>query len=402
VVVKSEKRAKKHDRWAVFVIAVTTTSIGMMIWAAVFPLLNPWTKTLGISHTQGGILMALFYLPGLLITLPGGAIFDRYPDRKPFVVAWCLIAVGTALMTIANGFITLCAGRLLFATGLNLHNVGAPKLLASSFRGHPRLGLAMGLYTWSFSLGVFASLTFLGRIAESYGWRLAMLLLVVLAGVGLGLVSMTARSPEGSDAELTASFSFAMLKDIPPAMWLIALMYLFYNAGSDSYYTFTPDYLVRRGYALAYASSVVGAYAWIAFTLKPFTSSFLERKKASWFVTFGSAVAITAFVLLVQPKIHPLFISVLIGVSIAFCMPALLSLPAFFVSAQNTGQAYGLLQFSYCLGFFAQPLIGYSIDHTGAHRVAYGLMSMYCAIALIASIALTLVSRQQQALKPIS
>lgn len=388
---------KDRQRWAVFVAAVSSTGIGMMIWAAVFPLLNPWTKSLGISRTQGGILMALFYLPGLLITLPGGAIFDRYPDRKPFVVAWFLIATGTALMTVANGFGMLCTGRLLFATGLNLHNVGAPKMLASWFHGHPRLGLAMGLYTWSFTLGVFASLTFLGRIAENYGWRVAMLLLLGLAVLGLALVWMVARSPETSNDARAVRFRFASIKNITPAMWLIAIMYLFYNGGSDSYYTFTPDYLVVRGYALAYASSVVGAYAWIAFGLKPFTSSFLQGRKAPWFVAFGSSVAIAAFVLLVQPQVHPVFISVLIGISIAFCMPALMSLPAFFVPPEHTGQAYGLLQFSYSMGFFAQPLIGYSIDRTGGHKVAYGLMSMYCAIALVASIALGLVSREQRA-----
>jgi MFS family permease len=383
---------KDSRRWAIFATVVISTSVGMMIWAAVFPLLNPWTKTLGLSHTQGGVLMAVFYLPGLLLALPGGAIFDRYPGRKPYVAAWLLIASGTALMAAATGFVTLCLGRLVFACGLNLHNVGAPKLLASWFRGHPRLGLAMGLYTWSFTLGIFSSLTFLGRIAEKYEWRAAMLLLLVLAGGALVLVWRMAESPEGTSVAADAVLSRAALRNLTPAMWLIAVMYLFYNAGSDSYYTFTPDYLVTRGYTLAYASSVVGAYAWVAFGLKPLTSSFLRSNTAPWFVVFGSLVAITAFILLLSAHLHPLFISILIGVSIAFCMPALLSLPALFVPPEHTGQAYGLLQFFYCLGFFAQPLIGISIDRTKGHTVAYGLMSSYCAVAIVASIALIRVS----------
>jgi Flp pilus assembly pilin Flp len=193
-----------------------------------------------------------------------------------------------------------------------------------------------------------------------------------------------------------------MLKNFTPEVWLIAVMYLFYNAGSDSYYTFTPDYLVTRGYALAYASSVVGAYAWIAFGLKPITASFLKSRTAPWFIVLGSTVAITAFILLLQPHLHPLFISVLIGISIAFCMPALVSLPAFFVSPEHTGQAYGLLQFSYSMGFFAQPLIGFSIDHTGGHAVAYGLMSAYCAVALVASLALIVVSTRATRVQEVS
>jgi predicted MFS family arabinose efflux permease len=393
---------KDSQRWAIFATAVLSTGVGMMIWATVFPLLNPWMKSLGISHTQGGILMAVFYLPGLLVTLPGGAIFDRYPGRTPYVVAWLLIVGGTALMTVATGFLMLCAGRLIFAIGLNLHNVGAPKMLALWFRGHPRLGLAMGLYTWSFTLGIFASLTFLGRIAEKYSWRGAMLVVLVLSGIALLLIWLMARSPEGTGTASSQGLNFAILKSFTPAVWLIAVMYLFYNAGSDSYYTFTPDYLVTRGYPLAYASSIVGAYAWIAFGLKPLTSSFLKGRTAPWFVVFGSAVAISAFMFLLQPHLHPLFISVLIGISIAFCMPALLSLPALFVAPERTGQAYGLLQFFYCLGFFAQPLIGLSIDRTGGHTVAYGLMSAYCTVSLVASLALIVVSGRTTAVPEVS
>jgi MFS family permease len=391
---------KETQRWAIFATAVISTSIGMMIWASLFPMLNPWIKSLGISRTQGGILMALFYLPGLVITLPGGAIFDRYPGRKPFLIAWLLILGGTALMAVAAGFTMLCAGRLLFACGLNLHNVGAPKMLSSWFRGHPRLGLAMGLYTWAFTLGVFGSLTFLGRIAERFDWRAAMLLLLALAAFALALIAVMARSPEQASVASYDGLRLGAFRNFTPAVWLIAVMYLFYNAGSDSYYTFTPDYLTTRGYALAYASSVVGAYAWIAFGLKPFTSSFLRRSTAPWFVIFGSVVAIVAFALVLSPHIHPLFVSVLIGISIAFCMPALVSLPAFFAAPESTGRVYGLLQFFYCLAFFAQPLIGWSIDRTGRHLVAYGLMSAYCGIAILASVTLLLVGSRTMRLQP--
>jgi hypothetical protein len=82
-----------------------------------------------------------------------------------FAQSVAFAGIGTALMASAAGFAMLVAGRLIFATDLNLHNVGAPKMLAAWFQGHPRLGLAMGLYTWAFTLGIFGSLTFLGSLS---------------------------------------------------------------------------------------------------------------------------------------------------------------------------------------------------------------------------------------------
>jgi MFS family permease len=375
-------------RWVIFALLVAVTAVGLMTWAAVFPLLNLWVKDLGISHTQGGILFALYYIPGMLVALPGGWLFDRFPVRRVLLLSWMFLLAGAAVMALAPSFTLLCAGRLLLSIGLNVHHVGAPKLLSAWFDGRKELGLVMGLYTWSYTIGIFASLSALGKIGEAHGWRAAMYLVVLAVFLALLALALLLRAaPQPSPEQRDKKLPFRPQR-LGVALWLVAVMYLFYNAGSDSYYTFTPDYLVRRGYGVGYASYLVGTYAWIAFCLKPLFASFLNRRTAPYFVGFGSTAAIASFVLLLQPVLHPYLVSTLVGISLALTMPSLLALPALLVANAQRGQAYGLCQLFYSMGFFVQPLIGFSIDKTGQYFWAYLLMSLCCGIALASAVLL--------------
>src|SRR5262245_6026992 len=144
-----------RNRWAVFALTLVTTTIGMIAFASVFPLLNLWIRDWHITRAQGGLLSGFWYLPGLLFSLPAGWAFDRYPIRRVLLVAWVLVAGGTALMALAPSFSILCAGRLIFSIGMNAHLIGAPKLLGLVFAGRRELGFVMGVYTMAFTAGVF-------------------------------------------------------------------------------------------------------------------------------------------------------------------------------------------------------------------------------------------------------
>jgi MFS family permease len=291
-------------------------------------------------------------------------------------------------MALAPSYLFLCIGRLVAATGIAVNQVGAPKLLSSWFEGRKELGLVMGLYTWGYTLGVFSSLSILGKIGELRGWRPAMDLLLILAVLALLALAVLLRAVNRPAAERPKTRAPFHPHKLGLAVSLVAVMYLFYNAGTDSYYTFAPDFLVRRGFPLGRASFLGGTYAWVAFALKPIFASLLNRRTAPYFASVGSATAIDAFLLLMRQTVHPYAVSALVGISIALTMPTLLAWPAFLVPQEKTGQAYGLLQLAYSLAFFAQPLIGFSIDRTRQYGWAFSLMSLYCLLALAAAIVL--------------
>ena len=377
--------SKKTTPWFVVLLTVVTTAIGMMGFASVFPLLNLWVRDLGISHTQGGLLSGFWYLPGMLVALPSGWLFDRYRIQRILLLCWVFIVVGIAVMAVAPNFWMLCAGRLIFSTGMNAHMVGAPKLVSTWFEGRKEAGLVMGLYTMSFPIGVFSSLNVLGRIGNDHGWRPAMYALAGITMAGfLLLFLIPSASPRLAQAD-AVRVRFQPLQ-LGRAAWVLSLGYFGYSIGTEAYLTFTPDYLARHGYTLAAASATVGSYAWASFFLKPIFSSFLKRNNAPVFVLAASVLAILSIVLLLSAStsgMSPVVPSLVLGVSLALGMPSLYALPAFLVGHEKSGQVYGLYQLFYSLGFFAQPLVGYAIDKAGGYASGYLVMIAYCVLGLL-------------------
>jgi len=372
-----------YQRWFVLIIIVSATAAGLMGFAAVFPLMNLWVRDLHISRTQAGALSGLWYLPGLLVALPAGWLFDRYRPPQVLRACWIFIMAGITIMALAPNFGVLCAGRLVFSIGMNAHLVGAPKLVSCWFEGRKELGFAMGLYAMSAPIGIFASLNALGRIGSAHGWRPAMCLLVGVLAVALALLFLlrSESSPSGQPAAASRMglepFQFGW------PVWLLAVGYFGYCIGTEAYLTFTTDYLVQRGYGLATASAMVGNYAYASFILKPVFSAFLKRKNAAVFVSLASVLAILSIALLFDASISPNIPSLILGVSLALGMPALYALPAFLVGSQKSGHVYGLLQLFYSLGFFAQPLVGYAVDKSGRYSMGYTVIVADCLLGLM-------------------
>jgi cyanate permease len=372
---------KENYRWLVLGLVLLTTAGGLMMFAAPFPLLTLWVRDLGISRTQAGALTGLWYLVSACASLPAGWLADRVRLRGLFLSLWALIVAGTALMAGASGFWMLCLGRVIFSTGMTGHLVAGPKLLAVWFEGRKEFGLIMGFYSMSMTAGVYASLFVLGRVGQHSGWQRAMLLLVVLATVlFFTMLSVPSASPDSNK-------SGAAVAVLPPsrrmAAWTLAVVFAGYNVATEAYLTFTPDFLVRCGYGLAAASAIVGVYAWVALSLKPFVSPFLRKTNAASYVVVASLFFILCVLLLSTRTVPPAVSAALFGVSMAIGMPAFYALPPLMFGNEQSGYVYGLCSFLYGLGFVVQLLVGLAVDKTESYTIGYGLISAVAAVALV-------------------
>jgi MFS family permease len=375
---------KENCRWFVLGLVLFTTAVGIMIFAAPFPLLNLWVRDLGISRTQGGVLTGLWYLLSVCVSLPSGWLADRIRLRGLFVSLWTLIVAGTALMAKAPGFWMLCLGRILFSAGMTGHLVAAPKLLAAWFEGRREFGLIMGLLSMSMSAGVYASLLVLGRIGQQSGWRPAMFLLIGLATVGLVIMLFVpSESPSSSKTRMPAA---VLPASHGMAAWILAMVFAGYNVATEAYLTFTPDYLVQCGYGLAAASAIVGIYAWVALSLKPFLSSFLRKNNAASYLVVAALMFMLSVLLLITRMVQPVVSASLFGVSMAAGMPAFYALPPLMFGNEESGYVYGLCSFLYGLGFVVQPLVGLTVDKTGHYTAGYGVICGVAAIALFGAL----------------
>src|SRR6516225_11307590 len=353
----------------------------MMIFSAPFSLLNLWVKDLAISRTQAGALTGLWYLVSAGASLPSGWLADRIRLRGLFLSLWALVLAGTVLMAIAPGFWTLCLGRVISSAGLTGHLVAGPKLLAVWFEGRREFGLIMGFYSMSMTAGVYASLFVLGRIGQHSGWQPAVLLLVVLATVGLFMMLSVPSASPGSNK------SGSVVASLPPsrkmAAWMLGVVFAGYNVSTEAYLTFTPDFLVRCGYGLAAASAIVGIYAWVALSPKPFVSPFLRKNNAASYLVVASLVFMLSVLLLTTGMVQPAVSTSLFGISMAIGMPAFYALPPLMFGNEQSGYVYGLCSFLYGLGFVVQPLVGLTVDKTGHYTTGYGLICAVSGVALV-------------------
>ena len=383
-------------RWTIVALVFLTTAVGMMAWSTVFPLLNLLVRDLGITRAQGGFLSGLFYIPGVFVSLPGSWMFSRLPVRRAFALTWAFIAAGTLIMAVAPGYIVLCLGRLLFSVGMNLHLIGALKILADWFRGHKRMGLAMAVYSSAISVGVFCGMNFGGRLGSDHGWRSPFYLLTALTVAGW-LALQALREAPGDGGEAAAGLSRRFSFRAGAIVWVMGVCYFLFGIGSDSFLTFTPDLLVQRGFPLARASAIVGSYAFVALFIKLTTSPFIKARNAIYFVSAGCLFGILSDILILQGGINPFFASIAIGGAFGITMPAIYSLPAFFLKGESVSLAYGVFQLLTSFGLAAQALIGFTIDRTGGYGTGYGLMMGFFSIALICALIIFLMKHREPA-----
>jgi len=372
---------KGNFRWFVLALVLLTTAGGIMMFAAPFPLLTLWVRDLGISRTQAGALTGLWYLVSACASLPAGWLADRVRLRSLFLSLWALVLAGIALMAGAKGFWMLCLGRVIFSTGMTGHLVAGPKLLAVWFEGRREFGLIMGFYSMSMTAGVYAALFVLGRIGQRSGWKPAMLVLVLLAAVGLFMMLSVPSASPGLNQSGAAVALLPLNRRM--AAWMLGVVFAGYNVATEAYLTFSPDFLVRCGYGLAAASAIVGIYAWVALSLKPFVSPFLRKSNAATYVVVASFLFILCVLLLATRVVPPAVSASVFGISMAIGMPAFYALPPLMFGSEQSGYVYGLCSFLYGLGFLVQLLVGYAVDKTGSYTTGYGLLCAVAGVALV-------------------
>src|SRR5260370_12287792 len=98
--------------------------------AAVAPLLG---HDFGVGVGAIGILIGLYFTPGVGMALPGGAIGQRFGDKTTVLGALLLMLIGGLAMALSNSWAVQIAGRLVAGAGGVLLNVQMTKMVTDWF-----------------------------------------------------------------------------------------------------------------------------------------------------------------------------------------------------------------------------------------------------------------------------
>ncbi len=255
--------SRDHARYKWYILILTALT-GALVLAApgmsMSVLFSEISGDLQLSVVQVGWVWGIGALPGIVSSLFGGAITDRYGPRRVMMAAAFLLAIAIALRGLAADFASLIAAALLIGLLSPLISTSAIKICGLWF---PRrqLGLANGIFTMGmaagFLVGSLISATVLSPLLG--GWRNVMF---AYGAVCLVLVVpwyfSRAKPPKVDNlpASLPVGQSIAHILKLKN-IWLLAIAMLGISGCLQSMPGYLPLYLEGQGWSSASAAGAL-------------------------------------------------------------------------------------------------------------------------------------------------
>jgi predicted MFS family arabinose efflux permease len=164
---------------------------------AVVPILPAYAHKFGLSGVQQGAVLGATGLAALAVSLPAGALADRFGARRLTLWAGTLMAAGVFAQALATSFPLLLGSRLVFGTGYAVVWTAGLAWLADAVPG----GAGLGGSVASAGAGGVVGPAFSGIMVQYFGLVTTFLVvsavLAVLTGA-LMLLRMPAAPPAPS------------------------------------------------------------------------------------------------------------------------------------------------------------------------------------------------------------
>jgi MFS family permease len=344
-----------RNRWgilAVLFVVRLTMAFQFQSVAAVAPLLG---RDFGVSLADIGILIGLYFTPGVALALPGGAIGQRFGDKATVLTALLLMLFGTLAMALSDSWTGQIAGRLVGGAGGVLLNVQMTKMVADWFAGR-EIATAMAIFVNSWPTGVALSLLTLPSIGTAYGVGAVDLTVAALIGLGLVLLAAGYRSPATSTA--VAATSARLDRNALLAVIAAGLIWGLYNVGFAMIFSFGPSMLVERGWSITAAGSIISIVLWLTVVSVPVGGLVADRTGRPELVLVGGCI-VFALLMVALPRSGAVILTV-IALGLACGQPAgpILSLPARVLQPATRAIGMGIFYTLYYATMMLGPGIG--------------------------------------------
>ncbi len=234
--------------WALLATLLVISAISQIDRILPFILAEAIKADLGLSDTQIGLLTgAAFAVCYTLLSLPLARLSDRGSPR--LVLLGCLLvwSVMTALGGLAASFVVLALTRFGVAFGEAGGMPAGHALIARQVRPERR-GLALGLFSMGIPLGTMVGFAAGGAMADSVGWRTALIGAGALGGLAFVLAMLVIRPTPAlprTEADRTPFVREALrLMSAPGFRWLF-IAALAIGFASAPFYAFSAPFLIR-------------------------------------------------------------------------------------------------------------------------------------------------------------
>lgn len=381
-------------RWVILGI----TYLSMLSFAVVFqslpPVLSLIIQDVGLSHAEAGLLMSLFALPGVVLSIPVGMLSQRYGSKVLTVLCLAAMIVGTLLVAVGQEFPVLALGRMIAGAGGIALTVVTVEFLSQWFAGR-ELGIAVGVYSTAMPIGTMATLNTLGSIGVTVGWRGSLLISVAVSTLALMLfAALHRRAPRGSGSESLQhrSSPFSLILSLGLPIWLLASIWMLFNASIISFLTFGPDYFLARGYGIEFAGFLASLLMLLAPPLAPLVGYIVDKLDHAEIVIALGGLLMTFSILSVLPAGSSVIILLLVlSLGNVLVPTPVFTLPPRLLKPQFVGAGYGIVTTGLNIGIVVGPYaVGLARDVTGSYEFSFYLMAFFSLLVVVAAIALRL------------
>jgi NNP family nitrate/nitrite transporter-like MFS transporter len=254
-------------RWWILVNVILVNFVcGGVAWNYITIVVHEVLIDLDLEVGDWGVLWSGIALGALALSIPAGALGDRFGPRRPVAGGIALGGASLLLRAAASDFGTMFVSMVLFGFGLGLLTANLPKMLGMWFPPG-QLGLANGVSLAGFGAGQGTAALVTPLIADRMGtWRdLTEILgysIVVLAVYWLLAVRDVRAAPPGSRPPRSILDSMARVLRVRD-VWLVALCYLLYIGGHLGAVGYLPTYFTtQQGMSLEAAGAVISLASW--------------------------------------------------------------------------------------------------------------------------------------------
>lgn len=342
-----------RNRWAILAILFVvrlTIAFQFQGVAAVAPLLE---KTFGVGLADIGLLIGLYFTPGIVLALPGGAIGRRFGDKPTTIAALLLMTAGSLVMATTDIWGLQMAGRLASGAGGVLLTVQLTKMGADWFAGK-EIATAMAIFVSSWPTGVAISLLVLPAIGIAHGAGTVFLAAAALTVVGIVLIALY-QPPTTAIATAAASARLDPLALL--AVVVAGLIWGLFNVGFAMIFSFGPSLLAERGWSIAAAGSAISLVLWLSVISVPAGGLIADRTGRPLTLAVAASLAVALLLAWLPRSDAVIPILVLIGLISGHPAGPIMSLPARVLAPETRAIGMGMF---YTL-FYAAMMLGPAI-----------------------------------------
>lgn len=342
-----------RNRWGILAILFVvrlTIAFQFQSVAAVAPLLQ---QSFGVGLADIGILIGLYFTPGIVLALPGGAIGRTLGDKPTTIVALLLMTAGSLVMATTDVWGWQMAGRLASGAGGVLLTVQLTKMGTDWFAGK-EIATAMAIFVNSWPAGVAISLLVLPAIGTAYGAGAVFLVAGALTAIGIVLITFY-QSPPGATASATGSGRLDPLALL--AVIVAGAIWGLYNVGFAMIFSFGPSLLAERGWSIAAAGSAISLVMWLSVISVPAGGYLADRFKRPFVLAIAASLVVAGLLAWLTRSDAVITILVLIGLFGGLPAGPIMSLAARVLALETRAIGMGVF---YTL-FYAAMMLGPAI-----------------------------------------